>query len=84
MNGNSTEDPPARHGDDTVRNRYMGVGIALGVGIGTALSVATDNWGLLGAGLAIGVALGVALGVSQPGPGGASDAAEREPGDPTP
>lgn len=35
--------------------------MAIGLAIGVALSLGTDNWGLLGVGVAIGVAFGVAM-----------------------
>ena len=39
-----------------------GAALAIGVGVGTAVGVATDNLGLW---LALGVAIGAALGVAQ-------------------
>lgn len=46
-----------------IRQRCIGVGIALGVAIGAGLGVAFGNLALgIGPGIAIGVALGVALG----------------------
>lgn len=42
--------------------RWMGIGIAMFSGVGVALSVATDNPGLIGIGPAIGVGVGLAIG----------------------
>ena len=39
----------------------LGIGIALGVSIGSGLSIATGQYAFVGAGIAIGVALGFAL-----------------------
>lgn len=46
---------------DEPKRSFLAVGIGLGVAIGTALSVATDQYAYVGVGIAIGVALGVAL-----------------------
>lgn len=40
------------------KNRHLGTGIVLGVGIGTALGVAMKN---IGAGMAIGIAIGLVV-----------------------
>ena len=81
--GGEPADPPGsgygdEAGSDEAEYQYLGVGIALGTGIGTALSVALDNWGLLGAGIGIGVALGVALSHRNSKPG----SPDVEPGEP--
>ena len=39
----------------------MGIGIALGIPFGIPMWLATDNPGLMGAGIAVGVAIGAAL-----------------------
>lgn len=58
-------EPADDQGDQPNRNEpkrsFLGVGIALGVSIGTALSVATDQYAYLGVGIATGVALGAAF-----------------------
>lgn len=41
--------------------QYMGAGIAIGLVLGTALSVAMDNVAFIGAGIALGVAIGTSL-----------------------
>lgn len=44
---------------------WMSIGMAVfGIPLGTVLGVATDNMGLLGAGLPIGLAIGLAVGAS--------------------
>ena len=48
-------------GKGASKHSFLGFGVALGVAIGTALSVATDQYAYLGVGIAIGVALGVAF-----------------------
>lgn len=40
-------------------SRYLGAGLAIGIGVGLALGSEMDN---VGAGLAIGIAVGIALG----------------------
>ena len=51
---------------DAERDRYMAIGLAIGMPsfalIGFALCIATDNLGLLGLAPAIGLAMGIAIG----------------------
>lgn len=51
---------------DEERNRYLAIGLAIGMPIfgliGAALCLATDNPGLLGVAPAIGLAIGIAIG----------------------
>jgi hypothetical protein len=42
---------------DPAANR-MALGVAFGLPIGVALSLALDNWGMLGVGIALGAAFG--------------------------
>ncbi len=41
--------------------RFVGAGIAIGVGVGTALFAATDNAAWIGIGIALGIAIGAGL-----------------------
>ncbi|MET1053601.1 MAG: hypothetical protein ABWX65_13275 [Mycetocola sp.] len=54
----TTPDEPPK---DEMDSSAIGVGIALGVSIGTGLSLVLDNWAFAGIGIAIGVAVGVAI-----------------------
>ena len=51
---------------NTERERYMAIGLAIGMPsfalIGLALCLATDNLGLLGVAPAIGLTIGIAIG----------------------
>jgi len=48
-------------GDEPRRPQLIGAGLAIGDGVGTALSAATDNAAWIGSGIALGVAIGAGL-----------------------
>ncbi len=59
---NPKEPNPKIYPEGHFTGKWMGIGIALFSGVGVALSVSTDNPGLIGIGPAIGVAFGLSVG----------------------
>lgn len=53
--------PDKRDGKQKKQGETIGLGVALGLCFGAAISLALDNWAFVGAGLAFGIAISAAL-----------------------